>query len=121
MTRTKKPLLVLTSLAAVAAVAATSVAAPAQEGAKRRAPMLLGVMDDGLFAGQPAAAFQAVSQLRAQVIRYDVDWPTVATRRPKNAKNPNDPAYNWTAADRVALQANVQRVPIVFSVVHTPV
>jgi hypothetical protein len=102
------------------AVAASAAQGPAPAQGRATSRDLLGVMDDGLFAGQTDVAFQAVQQLNAQVIRYDVDWPAIAKRRPHSATNPNDPAYNWSTVDRVVAKAHEDGVAVVLTLTHTP-
>ena len=77
----------------------------------RSGPMLLGVMDDALLANVPDVAFPAVQQLHPQVIRYDVSWANTAPRKPANATDPSDPAYNWALVDQRRLRRRRARHP----------
>ncbi|MDX6628714.1 MAG: hypothetical protein QOH00_960, partial [Gaiellales bacterium] len=107
-------LLALT-LAAIAAAGAS-----ADEGRARSGPMLLGVMDDALLGNVPDVAFPAVQQLHPQVIRYDLSWARTAPRKPANATDPNDPAYDWSLPDSVVSRAAALQVPVVLTLEVTP-
>jgi hypothetical protein len=115
---TTRPLAILLAAAGLAA-AATTAQAPAPAQATPRA--LLGLMDDGLFTGEPQVAWQAVAQLHPQVIRYDADWAVVARKKPRAATNPNDPAYDWSGVDALVKQAKTQNIAVVLTIAHTPV
>jgi hypothetical protein len=115
--KTTRPLAILLAAAGLA-VAATTAQAPTPAQAGPRA--LLGLMDDGLFTGQPDVAFQAVDQLHPQIIRYDADWAVVAVRKPKNAANPNDPAYHWAGVDTLVTRAHQAGIAVVLTIAHTP-
>lgn len=62
-------------------------------------------------------------QLHVQEIRVNLYWGGpfgVATRRPKNATSPRDPAYDWSLYDRVVRYANQYGMHVLFSVYGTP-
>ena len=82
--------------------------------------MLLGVMDDALLGNVPDVAFPAVQQLHPQVIRYDVSWAHTAPRKPADATNPDDPAYDWSLVDQVVLRADALGVPVLLTIEVTP-
>jgi hypothetical protein len=107
-------------LAALALVAVAATGASADEGRARSGPMLLGVMDDALLGNVPDVAFPAVEQLHPQVIRYDVSWARTAPRKPVEATNPDDPAYDWSIVDQVVMRADALGVPVVLTLEVTP-
>jgi hypothetical protein len=107
-------------LAALALVAVAATGASADGGRARSGPMLLGVMDDALLANVPDVAFPAVQQLHPQVIRYDLSWAHTAPRKPGDATNPDDPAYDWTLPDTVVQRADVLGVPVLLTIEVTP-
>jgi hypothetical protein len=109
-----------TWLAALALVAVAATGASADEGRARSGPMLLGVMDDALLGNVPDIAFPAVEQLHPQVIRYDVSWARTAPRKPAEATNPDDPAYDWSMVDQVVVRADALGVPVVLTLEVTP-
>jgi hypothetical protein len=107
-------------LLALTLVAVAAAGASADQGRARSGPMLLGVMDDALLANVPAVAFPAVQQLHPQVIRYDVSWAHTAPRKPADATNPDDPAYDWSLVDPVVIGAAALNVPVVLTLEVTP-
>ncbi len=114
-------LTVTAALAVPAVLASTSVAAgagPAVPASGHR--VLLGLMDDALLANQPDRAFAAVENLQPRLIRFDVDWPSVARRRPKSATNPNDKAYSFGRIDAIVTRADKLGIPVLLTIAHTP-
>ena len=62
--------------------------------------MLVGIYDDGQSLYNGESSFPIYRQLRVQVLRMKLQWGGrggVAVRRPRNAAEPADPAYDWTA------------------------
>ena len=63
-----------------------------------------GIFDDAqILYGNPDQVFPTLRTLRTQLIRVNLVWGGVngvAKRRPKNAANPRDPAYDWSTYDR---------------------
>src|SRR3954467_11842894 len=92
----------IVALAAGAAAFTTSGSTPAQAAGTRT---LLGLMDDALLNGDPGSAWAAIQQPHPQIIRYDLSWAAIATRKPAQARNPDDPAYQWTNADNLVSTA----------------
>jgi hypothetical protein len=114
------------SLAAltVCAVGATSAAsAPSSSSSgyqTLKSGMVVGFYDDALVYGRTDWAFNQLKSLRAGIVRITINWPTVATRRPKAAADPADPAYNWTAVDHVIAEAADKKVRILATIYGTP-
>jgi hypothetical protein len=109
---------VVAAAAALAAVAGLSV-----ERAEAAPGMLVGMYDDGqtLFNGK--TAFPTLKHLRVQIVRIQLRWggPSgVALRRPRDAPEPDDPAYDWTLYDRAVLRAKRARMKVLFSIWGTP-
>ena len=77
-------------------------------------------MDDALLDNRPDLAWPWIERLRPQVIRYNLDWPEVAPRRPDDGRDPNDDVYRFGAADRVVRNATRLGIPVVLTIVHTP-
>src|SRR4051812_45851622 len=107
----------LAALAGVAAVTSNRDA-PAQAAGTRT---LLGLMDDALLAGDPGAAWAAIQQLHPQILRFDVSWAGVATRRPAVPRSPDDAAYQWATVDNVVTLASNAHIAVVLSITDTPV
>jgi hypothetical protein len=112
--------LVAACLAALVLTAGAATGASADQSRARSGPMLLGVMDDALLANVPAVAFPAVQQLHPQIIRFDVSWANTAPRKPADATNPDDPAYNWSLVDQVVVNADALGVPVLLTLEVTP-
>ena len=103
------------TLVALVASAAGAIAAPA--GA---APLRLGFFDPQYQTEQPAAFRADVAALRPEVLRYNLDWHTVAPRRPDVERNPADPAYSWGQIDALVQGAADRKVPVLLTVTGTP-
>jgi hypothetical protein len=111
---------VLASLAVGAATASPKTHAKASSGR-----MLVGINDepDALY-GNPATAFATLQALRVQVLRVNLYWGgnkwAVANKKPTDATDPGDPAYNWALYDRLVKYASNTGVKVVFSILFTP-
>ena len=83
-----------------------------------------GIFDDAqIHYGNPDQVFPVLRQLRTQLIRINLAWGgvgAVATRRPANSTNPNDPAYDWSAYDRTVNYAQQYGMKVVFAIIGTP-
>jgi hypothetical protein len=112
------------SIAAAAAVAvATSAPADSASGASYqtlRSGMIVGFYDDQQVYGRTDWAFRQLRSLRAGIVRFTIDWSTVARRRPSAPADPSDPAYNWTAVDNVVSHAAANRIRVLASIYGTP-
>jgi hypothetical protein len=117
----RKLIPILVSLAAAAGVAA-AVTAPADSApaTTTRTGMLIGFYDDEQVYGRTDWAFSQLKSLRAGIVRITIDWSAVAKRRPASAGDPADPAYNWTAVDRVITQAADNKVRVLATIFGTP-
>jgi hypothetical protein len=108
------------ALAAAAAAAVAGLAAPSA-GASRN--LMVGIFDEPQSFGNPTWAFAQYRAARVKVLRVNLYWggPTgVAKRRPANAVNPADPAYDWTRYDTLVKNAAQSRIKMVFSILWTP-
>ena len=110
---------VLVVLAALAACAVPAFAL-ASGHAKRAQPMLLGVMDDALFEGNLDQAISDATDLHPQVVRYDLNWSKVAPTKPANARDPDDPAYQWAPVDAIVSRLAAISVPVLLTIEVTP-
>ena len=83
-----------------------------------------GIYDDAqILYGNPDKIFPSLAQLGTQVIRVNLWWggPNgVARRRPTNAANPADPAYDWATYDRTVRYAFAYKMAPIFTVIGTP-
>ncbi len=105
------------------AAAVAVVAGAAADRAPASGKMLLGIYDDSQVLGHPETSFPMLQQLRTQVVRVTLHWGGglgVADRRPQDAADPNDAAYDWARYDRAVRDADEHDIRIVFSIVDTP-
>jgi hypothetical protein len=87
--------------------------------------MLVGINDEAdTLYGNPTTAFATLKTLKAQVLRVNLYWGgtkwAVATKKPTDATDPGDPAYNWSLYDRLVHYAFVNNIKVVFSILFTP-
>jgi hypothetical protein len=113
---TLRRLVVLAAVVAVALLAATASQASRY--------MRVGIYDEAqTLYGPVPQTFALFKQLHVQEVRLNLYWGGkygVARTRPKNATNPNDPAYDWTLYDRTVNYAAQAGVHVLFSVYGTP-
>jgi len=106
------------TLTLVAALA-TLVVAPISSGAKR---MDIGLFDDrsfGLLESSPQITQRAASD-GARIIRTLADWADIAAVKPSKAKNPGDPAYDFSQLDRVVENADAAGMKVLISIYNVP-
>jgi hypothetical protein len=82
--------------------------------------MLVGIYDPVQPFASPATSFPTLVKLRAQIIRLNLDWNVVATKKPTKPTDPADPAYNWTQYDQVLLTAAKNKIQVLFTIYGTP-
>ena len=104
------------ALAAVALACASAASA---------SPNLRGGITDsgGAFYEEPSRFFPVLEELGVQVLRVHLNWGGklgVAKRRPREATDPDDPAYDWHLYDRVVRDADRHGVEVMFTVFGTP-
>ena len=106
---------------AVGVGAATSPLGPT---APTSRALQLGIYDDSEVFGHPSRAFPALKALHAQVLRANLRWGgaplSVATKRPENGADPDDPAYNWGPFDEMVKRAADAGVKVLATIVGTP-
>ena len=115
-----------------AAIAGLAVGAATASPNRHTAPLartsshlLVGINDEAnTLYGNPATAFAALKTLRAQVLRVNLYWGgnqwAVAPKKPADATDPGDPAYNWAIYDRLVHYATDNNIKVVFSILFTP-
>jgi hypothetical protein len=101
-------------VAALAALlaAATGAAAP-----------IASVQDDDLVNVRGAALTARLDALAATgvaVTRVDVLWSEVARRRPADARDPADPAYDWSRYDEIARGLQARGITAILDFYRTP-
>jgi hypothetical protein len=83
-----------------------------------------GIADSGgAFYEEPATFFPVLEELGVQILRVHLNWGGrlgVARRRPVEATDPDDPAYDWQLYDRIVRDANRYGVEVMFTIFGTP-
>ena len=110
---------VLSLAAAGVAVSASSTAPNAPKQSAAGGPMV-GFYDDEQVFGRTDWAFTQLKSLRAGIVRITLDWSSIAKRRPADAADPADPAYQWSAIDNVVTEAAQNKMRIVAAIYGTP-
>ena len=115
-------------VAVLVAVAGVSGAASTQA-AKTKAQsksFKLGLYDEAqMLYGDPEVTFEQLTELNAKIIRTNLYWGgrgalSVAKRRPADASDPDDPAYDWAVYDRLVRYAHANGIQVIFSIFGTP-
>jgi hypothetical protein len=87
-------------------------------------PFAVGISDFANAYFDPGGTFfPTLARLRAGVVRVQLNWGGrfgVARRRPVDGSDPDDPAYDWRAYDRVVRQAAAHDVEVLFTIFGTP-
>jgi hypothetical protein len=105
--------IVLFALACLACALAAPSAQPSRG-------LIVGIYDEQSSFGNPNWAFPQYERLGVEALRSNLYWNAVAKRRPENARNPADPAYEWGAYDAFVKRSAESRIKVVFSIVRTP-
>jgi hypothetical protein len=110
------------ALCLVAGGVAASASRDADSASKRTnaSRMVVGFYDDAQIYGNTVWAFNQLRSLRAGIVRTTLDWSHVAKRRPLKPADPADPAYNWTAVDKVVDEADKKGVRVLLAIYGTP-
>jgi hypothetical protein len=107
-------------LAALVALLA-GLAAPS---AKPSRGLLVGVFDEESTLGNPDWAFPQYHSLGVEALRVNLYWGGLSgvarKRRPANALNPADPAYDWSVYDAMVKRSKDNGIKAVFSILWTP-
>lgn len=108
------------SIALITIVLCAFAATVRAESASAARGMLVGIYDPVQPMVAPDTTFPTLVNLRVQIIRVNLDWNLIATRKPDKPTDPADPAYDWTSYDRVLLNANKNKIQVLFTVIGTP-
>jgi hypothetical protein len=110
--------------ALVAGYSAQSQAGVSAQSSSASRGILKGIYDETqTLYGNPDRVYPVLGQLRTRLVRMNLYWGGqfgVASRRPANPANPNDPAYDWGLYDRAVNYAAQYRMQVVFSIYGTP-
>ena len=113
-------LVLVLSLAAAAVAVSASTSAPSAPKQSQASAMMVGFYDDEQVFGRTDWAFTQLKSLRAGVVRITLDWANIAKRRPADAADPADPAYQWGAVDHIVSQAAANKIRVVAAIYGTP-
>jgi hypothetical protein len=122
----KRIALIATAVVAAAGLAVQAATAQPKQPAKKAAShMLVGINDEAnTLYGNPAQAFAELKTLKTQVLRVNLYWGgtkwAVANKKPADATDPGDPAYNWSLYDRLVKYAYDNNIKLVLSFLFTP-
>ena len=119
------------ALIATVALAATGLAVQAatasskHQASTKSSHLLVGINDEAnTLYGNTTSAFQALTTLKAQVLRVNLYWGgtkwAAANNKPADPTDPGDPAYNWSLYDRLLRYAALSHIRVVFSILYTP-
>ncbi|MBA3842912.1 MAG: hypothetical protein H0X39_09895 [Actinobacteria bacterium] len=106
------------------AILVMAIAASAATPASGSRYMRIGIYDEAqTLYGPIDKTMPVLKQLHVQEVRLNLYWGArygVATRRPADATDPADPAYDWSLYDRTVRYANQYGLHVLFSIYGTP-
>jgi hypothetical protein len=118
-------LLVACSLGVVAAASAADSGTSRPAGAhaktaKKVTPFLLGVEDNAQILGNAEAVLPDIQALKPEVFRFTIFWSAIAKKKPVQARNSDDPAYDWASVDQTVRRLTDLQIPVLLTIVSTP-
>jgi len=108
-------------LAAIVGVMSLALLAPAVATASSH--VQYGVQDDAwlLYGPEaPAKRIAILQRLGVDVVRMTIRWDTVAQREPRDARDPSDPAYDWSLYDPILQRLRAAHIAVLVSLWGTP-
>ena len=108
-------------LAAIAGALSFALLVPVGASASTHAQY--GVQDDAwlLYGPEPPATrIQILQRLGVDVVRLTLRWDTVAQSIPDDARDPDDPAYDWDLYDPILQRLRAAHIPVLISLWGTP-
>ena len=108
-------------LAAIAGALSLALLVPVGASASTHAQY--GVQDDAwlLYGPEPPAQrIQILQRLGVDVVRLTLRWDTVAQSIPDDARDPDDPAYDWDLYDPILQRLRAAHIPVLISLWGTP-
>lgn len=84
---------------------------------------IAGIQDDRVWqvpAKEADDRVNTMTKMGAAIIRVDMRWDQVATRKPARPKDQFDPAYKWDAFDAIVDASAKRGVKVLFTVWGTP-
>jgi hypothetical protein len=104
-------------------VGVLSLALLAPGGASASSHIQYGVQDDAwlLYGPEPPAQrIQILQRLGVDVVRLTLRWDTIAQSAPADARNPDDPAYDWDLYDPLLQRLHAAHIAVLISLWGTP-
>jgi hypothetical protein len=108
------------SIALITIVLSAVAATARPDNALAARGMLAGLYDPVQPMVTPEKTFPTLVKLHVKVIRLNLDWAGVASRRPAIARNAADPVYRWDNYDRVVVNAKKYKIQLLFTIYGTP-
>jgi hypothetical protein len=112
----RKPLIIAAVVALLAGLAAPT--------AKPSRGLIAGIFDEQATLGDPDWAYPQYTSLGVEALRVNLYWGGASgvarKRRPANAVNPADPAYDWSQYDDMVKRSKENGIKVVFSILWTP-
>ncbi|MEK6274719.1 MAG: hypothetical protein AABM30_05205 [Actinomycetota bacterium] len=92
--------------------------------AKPSRGLIVGIFDEQATLGLPDWAYPQYKSLGVEALRVNLYWGGASgvarKRRPANAVNPADPAYDWSQYDAMVKRSKENNIKVVFSILWTP-
>ncbi len=86
--------------------------------------LIAGIFDEQSTLGNPDWAYPQYTSLGVEALRVNLYWGgpsgVARARRPANAVNPADPAYDWSVYDAMVKRSKENGIKPVFSILWTP-
>jgi hypothetical protein len=108
-------------VALTACAAITAAAEPANAGAA--GGIEYGLTDDAWLLHGPGTIDSRLDKLQSigvKVVRYTLNWNQIAARKPTQATDPDDSAYDWSTADSVLDGLHARNIDTVLQLAGTP-
>jgi hypothetical protein len=116
--------LVFVGLVAVGLAILAGLVTPSAQPRQSSRNLIVGIFDEQETFGDPTWAFPQYKLLGVEALRVNLYWGGASgvarKKRPANARNPNDPAYDWTLYDAMVKQSAENKIKPVFSILWTP-
>src|SRR5262249_36143128 len=114
----KLALAIMLSGTIAACTAATATPASAARG------ILYGIQDDAWlrydYQGSLTDRVLKLKSMGVGIVRFTLHWNEVAPTKPTDAKDPNDPAYDWSAYDEIFGTLHTWKLPVLVTIYGTP-
>src|ERR1044071_618916 len=72
------------------------------------------------IATQPCSAFPVYRELGVDVYQFQIHWDEIAPTRPAHPRDPADPAYRWSAIDKIVQEASAYGIGLAALIQRAP-